>query len=297
MAYKRVEYIQTNQTYLLTNLKTGSLTKYVIDVELVSVTGDNGVMGNAAGTWKSAAFNLMVNDGRREWGVYIAGTPYDHCNYYNIGNRCTVELTKNGITVYDTVLSAYTSNVTFSGNAPTTSTNNIRIGSGIENNRMGVYKFYEVTVFSGDTIVGHYLPYKDETTGYGVLYDSVSNTYLNGYIPSAVTAGPLYRTFETDITAITAAYNSTTCAVTLTADEDMAWTASTLNDWITLSTTGGTGSSVFTVSLSKNTAYTQRAGTVSLTNGEDVIEIVCTQEKYPLLIPKNNIYRGGTLVN
>lgn len=104
-------------------------------------------------------------------------------------------------------------------------------------------------------------------------------------------------TFEVDTTAITATYSATTSSVTLTADEDMAWTASTLNDWITLSTTGGTGSSVFTVSLSKNTAYTQRVGTVSLTNGEDVIEIVCTQEKYPLLVPKNNIYRGGTLVN
>ena len=104
-------------------------------------------------------------------------------------------------------------------------------------------------------------------------------------------------TFETDVTAITASYNSTTSAVTLTAEEGMAWTASTSNDWITLSTTGGTGSSVFTVSLSKNTAYTQRIGTVTLTDGEDIIEITVTQEKYPLFVPKNNIYREGRLVN
>lgn len=104
-------------------------------------------------------------------------------------------------------------------------------------------------------------------------------------------------TFETDITAITATYNSTTCAVTLTAAEDMAWTASTSNDWITLSTTGGTGSSVFNVSVAANKAYAARNGLVTLTNGEDVIEIVCTQEKSPLFVPKNNIYRGGTLVN
>ena len=104
-------------------------------------------------------------------------------------------------------------------------------------------------------------------------------------------------TFETDITAITATYSATTTEVTLTAEEDMAWTASTQNDWITLSTTGGTGSSVFTVSVSKNTAYTGRNGLVTLTNGENTIEITVSLSNYPLLVPKNNIYRGGLLVN
>ena len=98
--------------------------------------------------------------------------------------------------------------------------------------------------------------------------------------------------FETDITAITATYNSTTCAVTLTADEEMAWTASTSNDWITLSTTGGTGSSVFTVSVAANKAYAARNGLVTITNGENVIEITVEQAKYPLLIPNENIYRA-----
>ena len=98
--------------------------------------------------------------------------------------------------------------------------------------------------------------------------------------------------FVTDITAITATYNSTTSSITLTAEEDMAWTASTSNDWITLSTTGGTGSSVFTVTLAKNKAYSARNGLVTLTNGEDVIEVTVEQAKYPLLIPNENIYRA-----
>ena len=99
-------------------------------------------------------------------------------------------------------------------------------------------------------------------------------------------------TFETNITAITATYETTTSSVTLTAEEDMAWTASTSNDWITLSTTGGTGSSVFTVTLSKNKAYSARNGLVTLTNGEDIIEITVEQAKYPLFIPFENIYRA-----
>lgn len=104
-------------------------------------------------------------------------------------------------------------------------------------------------------------------------------------------------TFEVDTTAITATYSATTSSVTLTTEDDVDWTASTLNDWITVSPVSGTGSATITISLAKNTAHTQRTGTVTLTNGEDVIEIECTQEKYPLLVPKNNIYREGRLVN
>lgn len=104
-------------------------------------------------------------------------------------------------------------------------------------------------------------------------------------------------TFETDITAITASYNSTTCAVTLTTEEDTEWTASTTNSWISISPSQGTGSSVFIVTVAKNTAYAGRNGLVTVTNGEDTIEITVGQEKYPLLLPKNNIYRGGNRIN
>ena len=104
-------------------------------------------------------------------------------------------------------------------------------------------------------------------------------------------------TFEVDTTAITATYLATTSSITLTTEDEIAWTASTNNPWITVSPVSGTGSATITISLSKNIAYTQRAGTVTLTNGEDVIEIVCTQEKHPLFVPKNNIYRGGNLIN
>jgi hypothetical protein len=104
-------------------------------------------------------------------------------------------------------------------------------------------------------------------------------------------------TFEADTTAVTATYSATTTSVTLTADEEVSWTASTNDSWITVSPVSGTGSGVITISLAKNTAYTQRVGTVTLTNGEDTIEIECSQAKHPVLVPKNNIYREGRLVN
>ena len=104
-------------------------------------------------------------------------------------------------------------------------------------------------------------------------------------------------TFETDVTAITASYNSTTCAVTVTAEENEAWTASTQNNWISISPSQGTGSSVFIVTVAKNTAYAGRNGLVTVTNGEDIIEITVEQAKYPLLLPQNNIFRGGNQIS
>ena len=104
-------------------------------------------------------------------------------------------------------------------------------------------------------------------------------------------------TFETDVTAITASYNSSTCAVTLTTDENTKWTASTTNNWISISPSQGTGSSVFIVTVAKNTAYAARNGLVTATNGENTIEITVAQDRHPFLVPKNNIYRGGILIN
>ena len=107
-------------------------------------------------------------------------------------------------------------------------------------------------------------------------------------------AGPV---FDVDTTAITATYSATSSSVTLTTEDEIAWTASTSSSWITISPVSGTGSATITISLAKNTAYVPRTGTVEITNGEDTIEITVEQEKYPLLIPKNNIYREGNLIN
>ena len=103
--------------------------------------------------------------------------------------------------------------------------------------------------------------------------------------------------FDVDTTAITATFSATSSSVTLDAEDDVDWTASTSSSWITVSPVSGTGSATITISLAKNTAYVPRTGTVEITNGEDTIEITVEQEKYPLLVPKNNIYREGNLIN
>ena len=185
----------------------------------------------------------------------------------------------------------WTTTGTFSGDFP--NTNVVFFPSSYASN-LKMY-FYEFKVYdNAGTLELDFVPYLSGATKgllekcNNIFYPASNQSYIELYELS---------TFETDVTAITATYSATTSSVTLTADEDMAWTASTQNDWITLSTTGGTGSSSFTVSIAPNKAYTVRNGLVTLTNGENTIEITVGQEKYPLLIPKNNIYRGGNRIN
>lgn len=151
--------------------------------------------------------------------------------------------------------------------------------------------FYEMKVYTAiDTLLFDFVPYLSGSTK-GML-DKVSGSFTAATNQSYMTLYPL-TTFETDIKDIDAAYDRTTCAVTLTTDEETEWTASTQNDWITISPNQGTGSSVFVVTIAKNNTYASRTGLITIANNDgDEIEIDVTQGKYPLLVPKNNIYRA-----
>ena len=151
--------------------------------------------------------------------------------------------------------------------------------------------FYEMKVYTAnDTLLFDFVPYLSGSTK-GML-DKVSGSFTAATNQSYMTLYPL-TTFETDIEEINAVYSQTTCAVTLTTNEETEWTASTQNDWISISPSQGTGSSVFVVTINKNTTYASRTGLITVTsNGGDEIEIGVRQEKCPLFVPSENIYRA-----
>ena len=120
-----------------------------------------------------------------------------------------------------------------------------------------------------------------------------TETLTDEEIARVIAYNETITTFETDIEEINAGYSQTTCAVTLTTDEETEWTASTQNDWISISPGLGTGSSVFVVTINKNTAYASRTGLITISNADgDEIEIDVSQEKCPLFVPQDNIYRA-----
>lgn len=101
-----------------------------------------------------------------------------------------------------------------------------------------------------------------------------------------------------DLEEISASYQASSYTVTVEADETMSWTAWTNYPWIDLDITEGTGTAQITVTVEKNTANTPRTGLVELEDGDNnTATLTIHQEKHPLLVPNNNLYIGGTLIN
>lgn len=89
-------------------------------------------------------------------------------------------------------------------------------------------------------------------------------------------------------------YTGGTSSLTITTDE--GWTASTSDSWITLSSTSGTGDSTINITAQLNKGQ-QRTGYVNVTDGSNTLACTISQEKYPVLVPYNNLYINGNRVN
>ena len=99
-------------------------------------------------------------------------------------------------------------------------------------------------------------------------------------------------------TAITASYSGITTSVTLTTDSGVSWTATTVPAWVRLSSTAGTDTTTITVNIMKNNSNIARTGSIVFTSeNDDTAEVLCTQEKHPLLVPVGKLYREGQLID
>lgn len=123
--------------------------------------------------------------------------------------------------------------------------------------------------------------------------DKVTGNYIYG----TGTIGGDVTSFSVDIDNITAEYSGTSTSVTVTADEELSWTASTNDSWISLTNPSGIGDGGFTVAVAENNNYSNRTGTVIITSSEDdVLTVTVEQEKKPVLVYDRPIYRSGNLV-
>lgn len=101
--------------------------------------------------------------------------------------------------------------------------------------------------------------------------------------------------FYADPDSLSFGYEASSSTITLNADTEMSWTATSVPSWITLSNSAGTGTATITVSAAQNNTISPRTSTIVFSNGEDTAEVECTQAKHPLLVPFNNIYRNGLI--
>ena len=300
MAYRAADYIQSNGTYFRTGIIHGTNPKVKADFAVVSnyTSSNNYVFGVFSPSYNSnGSIGLNVYGSSLKFRYYI-GTKYnDNAANFTIGDRYECTLGKTALLVNNKTTSSSTT-ITITGSNPSATTEDYAIGAlnAILDNKgvitpANIY-IYEVTIYENDVIVGHYLPYGDTATGYGLLYDTVSGNYLTANEPSKTTA--FFPQFSIEPESMSFDYTGGTSALTITCDGN--WTASTNDSWLALSSTSGTGNSSITITAAANTGL-QRTGTVSVTDGNTNLTCSITQEKHPILIPYNNIFRNGRRIN
>lgn len=106
-------------------------------------------------------------------------------------------------------------------------------------------------------------------------------------------------TFETDVDTISASSAASSYTISLSADTELTWTASTEDGWLSVSPSTGSGDGQLVVSvLSVNYKHSVRTGTITITDNEgDVITISVNQAGVPNTLLNRNMYRSGNKIN
>lgn len=204
--YSKTQYIELKGTYFRSGVVHGDNPKVYADFELISLRsgsfvddGNNYLFGAFTPSyWSEGSVGFNIHTGRENFTYYIGGVYDDYAGEYKLNNRYRLTLDNSTCIIQDIVTSNQFS-YDFSANT-TSITEDFTIGG--LNNILDTasygtghdfvipdFKLYEFIIYEDDVEVAHYIPCKDNSTEYGVLYDTVSQKYLYADNPSLVIAG------------------------------------------------------------------------------------------------------------
>lgn len=255
----------------------------------VNTKNNAAVWLNGIGDWFSFE---MYNQG---WEYFNLGntTYIGRYNYWGTNGfeeTLVLEVNKGDVTL---TKGQQTSATTFSGNFassnisffPTTYAENTRVN------------FYEWKAYgTNNTLLFDFVPYYNGTTK--GLRDKVSGNFYAATDQTKIELIPL-TTFEItpEETDVTSEGGTTTITVNTDNDTSITWTASTSDNWLSLSTLTGAGDGSVTITYEENEAYQSRTGTITFTSSnDDVLTFTIEQAKKPFLVYDRPIYRSGSLV-
>lgn len=187
MAYISVEYIESNGTYFRTGVVHQDNPKVFIDCVVVSactIDSNNYLLGVSSPSYYSpGTVGLNAHTIRNNFSYYTGGQYNDYAGYYVYGNRYALTLDASNFIIQDKTEGTGTT-VTVGGQGSATTQdytigaqNEILDGSGPGQNPSHI-RIYEVIFYENNVEVAHYYPYGDPETGYGVLYDSISQNFI-----------------------------------------------------------------------------------------------------------------------
>lgn len=154
-------------------------------------------------------------------------------------------------------------------------------------------KIYYIKIYEQNVLVRDLVPAIDNNNVVG-LYDNITGNF---YGPSsgakALTAGPLTSSInaETDNYLFKASGGTATIDITT----NNGWSASITDNWLTLSSSTGSGDTTITVTIPNYTGTTDRTDTITFTDTTtgDIAEITIKQKK---LVNGQPVYLGSNEV-
>ena len=225
---------------------------------------------------------FYYNNGSFDWGMDrqsdIAGSIGGF-----IGSGVDYDITMGNGWVYNNLTSLYL----YQGSTSTYNHNcSIRVD-------VGGQKVKSLQIKNGGVVVFDAFAALDNSDNVIGLFDTVSDTMFTNSSLN-LTYGEIISTIKTSPENMSFDYTGGTSALTITAEE--GWAASIGSDWLTLSSTSGTGNSEITVTAQLNKGQ-DRTGHIVIADDSNTSVCTISQENYPIIVPYNNLYINGNRIN
>lgn len=225
---------------------------------------------------------FYYNNGSFDWGSQRQSNIAGGIGSF-IGSGVDYDITMGNGWVYNNLTSLYL----YQGSTSTYNHNcSIRVD-------VGGQKVKSLQIKNGGIVVFDAFAALDNSDDVIGLFDTVSDTMFTnsslnltyGEIISSIKISPENMSFD---------YTGGTSALTITAEE--GWAASIGSDWLTLSSTSGTGNSEITVTAQLNKGQ-DRTGYIVIADDSNTLVCTISQENYPIIVPYNNLYINGNRIN
>lgn len=225
---------------------------------------------------------FYYSDGTFDWGTERQSNIAGSIGGF-IGSGVDYDITMGNGWVYNNLTSSYF----YQGSTSTYNHNcSIRVD-------VGGQKVKSLQIKNGGIVVFDAFAALDDSNNVIGLFDTVSDTMFTNSSLN-LTYGEITSTIEISPENISFDYTGGTSALTITTDN--SWAASIGNDWITLSSTSGTGNSTINVTAQLNKGQ-ERTGYIVIADDSNTLVCTISQKNYPIILPYNNLYINGNRIN
>lgn len=236
--------------------------------------------GKSDTDWTNCTFVFKSNNNGDAFDSRFGSQVKEGYCPFTVDSNYNVVFDKNGITINNTLYS-WSETPTLSTDSHTlwiAAENNDSFGGDWNRHRASIAKFGEIRIWENNTLIGDFKPAVDNNSNVG-FYDEVSQSFKANLGTGTPVAGPLASSI--DVSASKTFLAATGETINIVVNSENAWTV-TGDTWLTLSSTGDTGSTTITATAPSYTGVTDRTDTLTFTDSVTADEVVITikQKKY-----------------